>query len=176
MDGIVFRANVMNEPDLTGNLHFKQHIKGGRVMELSDGATKRNWLNEWHLDGDDPYGGYYPIPRTEDAVQWDNPRQKLVNPDPASSAYPEHIHIDEEYVMFVYWGPQQYGREGRALLGYVGWSWGADATLGADGQWTLDHPGTRKTTSIVTNKNTPGKPLTVPPGHTNAPYDPNTWQ
>jgi YD repeat-containing protein len=175
-DGIVFSANVVNEPNLTGNLHFKQHIKGGRVMELSDGTSKSSWLNQWHLDEDDPYGGYYPVPRPGDAAQWDNPRQKLVNPDDTSPAYPEHIHIDEEYVMFVYWGPQSYGRQDRALLGYVEWNWGADATLGADGKWTLDSPGTRDITSTVTNKNTPGKPLAIPPGHANAPPDPHTWK
>jgi len=176
MDGIVFRANVMNEPDLTGNLHFKQHIKGGRVMELSDGATKRNWLDTWYQDGQDPYGGFYPIPSAEGAVQWDNPRQKLENPDPTSSAYAKHIHIDEEFVMFVYWSPQPFGKEGRALLGYAKWDWEANATLGGDSKWTLDDSGRRAITTIVTNKNNPGKPLDVPPEHVNVLPDPGIWQ
>ncbi len=79
----------------------------------------------------------------------------------------------------VQWGVRLEHRadlQGRALLGCVEWNWGTDATLGADGQWTMDHPGTRKTTSIVTNKNTPGKPLVIPPEHVNVPPDPNIWK
>ncbi len=181
LEGIVFYANVVDEPDLRGNLHFKQHVKGGRDMALSDNTTARNWLDTWHRDGPDPYdayGTYYPIPRSEDAITFDNPRQKLENlrDSPPTSVYPTYIHIDEEFVMFVFWSWQKDGIADRALLGYVEWFWKADATLGPDGKWTLDNPGTRDVTKVTTNNNTPGEPLAIPPGHASVLPDPNTWK